>query len=165
MDTIGGDGSDASNKLCRTMNAQPSCDVLIVEDDPLQAQELAEGLGRTGLRVTIVRNAAQACQFAAAQHPRVALVDYNLPDQNGLAVAKLLKELSPNITTIMMSAGIEGLPERALEEFGILAFVNKPLPLNLLRQAVQKLVRGPSTAGTSSPRGGWLSAGVGSPRR
>jgi hypothetical protein len=64
-----------------------------------------------------------------------------------------------------MSAGIEGLPERALEEFGILAFVNKPLPLSLLRQAVLRLVRGQPKADTSSPRRGWLSAGVGSPRR
>jgi ATP-dependent Lon protease len=145
---------------------RPSCDVLIVEDDQLQAQELAEALGRTGLGVAVVRNAAQACQLAAAQQPRVALVDYNLPDQNGLGVARLLKELSPDITTIIMSGGIEGLPEHALEEFGILAFVNKPLPLNLLRQAVQRLIQKKPTARSASPQPkSWFSAGVGSPRK
>jgi hypothetical protein len=55
------------------------------------------------------------------------------------------------------------LSEKTLADLGITVFVNKPVPLGALRQAVVKLVRGGDGGRRTQP--GWLTAGVGGTRR
>jgi hypothetical protein len=64
-----------------------------------------------------------------------------------------------------MSGRIDGLSEETLQALGITIFVNKPVPLGPLRQAVVKLVA-ESSKGQAAPRAkGWLSTGTGGTRR
>jgi hypothetical protein len=65
----------------------------------------------------------------------------------------------------MMSGRIEGLAELTLEKIGISVFVNKPVPLGPLRQAVQRLVKtGRVVRRPGVGAGGWFAGGVGSQR-
>jgi hypothetical protein len=62
--------------------------------------------------------------------------------KRGVELAGHLRAFLPETTIIMMMSGhIEGLSEKILETIGITVFVNKPLPLRALREAVLKLVR------------------------
>ncbi len=143
----------------------PSCDVLIVEDEVIQCQEMADYLGRSGLSVETAHNGVSGVRQAAQLSPRVALLDYNLPDSNGLQVAEGIRALLPDTAIIMMSGRIDGLPEQKLTELGITVFVNKPLPLGPLRQAVLRLVKSAPVNQVERHRNkGWLSAGVGGTR-
>ena len=131
--------------LLETSEAQ--CDVLVVEDDPVQAEEMMGFLGRAGLVVEVAPDGAHAMRMAEILKPRVVVLDYNLPDMTGVIVAERLKLLSPDIAVIMMSGRIGGLSENVLKQLGITVFVSKPVPLAVLRQAVQGLV----TASKGSP--------------
>ncbi len=139
-----------------------SCDVLIVEDDMIQCEEMAGFIARAGLLVEMAYNGSSALRRVAAVQPRVALLDYNLPDMTGVQLAEQLRVRLPKVAILMMSGRIDGLSETTLRELGITVFVNKPLPLGPLRQAVIKLVRN----GPPDPalRSGWLAAGVGGTR-
>jgi CheY-like chemotaxis protein len=128
------------------MTNNPGCDVLIVEDDVIQCEEMAECLGRAGLAVQMAHSGSSALRRVAALQPRVALLDYNLPDTTGVELAARLRALLPDAAIILMSGRIEGLPQQILETIGIKVFVNKPLPLRVLRHAVLKLVRSASIA-------------------
>ena len=131
------------------------CDVLVVEDDPVQAEEMAGFLGRAGLVVETAPDGAHAMRMAEMLHPRVVVLDYNLPDMTGIIVAERLRLLSPDIAVIMMSGRIGGLSENVLKQLGISVFVSKPVPLGVLRQAVQGLVhasKGSPSRASDSPQ-------------
>lgn len=146
--------------------SKPStCHVLIVEDEVLQAREIAHVLSRASLVVKIAQTAGEAFALALAEQPGVALVDCNLPDSNGFLVAKKLGELSPRTAIILMSGQIDGAPEKLLQATGSRAFINKPVPLGPLRQAVLKLLNAKAFGFDRPPdHRGWMLSGIGSPR-
>lgn len=140
------------------------CDVLIVEDSTVQCMEMADFLRRTNLSVETAFDAAAALTSATKFEPRVILLDYNLPDMNGVQLAEALRALLPSTAMLIMSGRIDGLSEDTLRSLGITVFVNKPVPLGPLRQAVMKLVEA-STKGEHAPQAkGWLSTGTGGTR-
>lgn len=148
------------------MTDHAACDVLVVEDEIALCKEMAEFLARAGLAVQTAHNGSSALRLAAALEPTVALLDYNLPDTTGVELAERLRTLLPKVKIIMMSGRIDGVSEETLERIGITIFVNKPVPLGALRQAVIKLVQsGP--VGYEAPRRqrSWLSTGIGGTRQ
>ena len=135
-----------------TSNATASgCDVLIIEDDPTQSEELACYLQRAGLKVEATTSASLAIHTIGELRPKVALIDYNLPDLDGVTVAERVRRLSPGTAMIMMSGRIDGLSDVTLANTGIFAFMNKPVSLGALRQAVLKIIR--TTARNGLPPG------------
>ena len=146
------------------MAALARCDVLIVEDNVLQCDEMADFLRRAELTVEKAYTGAQARDQARLHEPRVVLLDFNLPDMTGVTLAETLRALLPSTAILMMSGRIDGLSENTLESLGITVFVNKPVPLGPLRQAVVKLVA-KSRGGADAPQQkGWLAGGLGSRR-
>ena len=65
-----------------------TCDVLIVEDERIQCEEMASFLARAGLSVAMAHDGATGLLQARRFPPRVALLDYNLPDMTGLAARR-----------------------------------------------------------------------------
>jgi|CXWL01.1.fsa_nt_gi DNA-binding response OmpR family regulator len=123
------------------------CDVLIVEDDPTQAEEIACYLSRARLAVQILHSGSEALHCVAEMRPRVALLDYNLPDLDGVTVAERIRRLSPETAMLMMSGRIDGLPEPTLRKVGLYSFVNKPVQPSQLLNSVRRMVRTASRTG------------------
>jgi CheY-like chemotaxis protein len=142
------------------------CHVLVVEDDVVQCGEMAGYLTRAGLAVRMAYNGASALRQAAEHLPRVILLDFQLPDMTGLQLARQLRAFLPRAAFVMMSGHIDGLSERTLREIGIAIFVNKPVPLALMRQAVLQLVDAPHGGRAMKQQGerGWFSTGLGGRR-
>jgi DNA-binding response OmpR family regulator len=143
-----------------------SCDVLIVEDERIQCEEMAAFLARAGLSVAMAHDGATGLAQARRFPPRVALLDYNLPDMTGVQLAEKLRAAFPEMAILIASGRIEGLSEKTLKALGISVFVNKPLPLGPLRQAVLRLARSAPVNRIEQQQrtGGWLSAGLGGTR-
>jgi len=121
-------------------SGQPHCDVLIVEDDVLQAAELADFLRRARLKVETFHDGSSGLHRAAVAHPRVAILDYNLPALDGGQVAERIRAVSPRTATIMISGRIDRPTDAVLTRLGVCAFSNKPLALAPLRALVGRLV-------------------------
>ncbi len=66
--------------------------VLIVEDSLDIAQPLADAFRFSDFSVLVAPTAVQALQLAHERRPDVILMDIQLPDMNGLAVADTLKQ-------------------------------------------------------------------------
>jgi CheY-like chemotaxis protein len=118
-------------------------DVLIVEDELEQREEMAHFLSGGGLDVVSAANGADALSCAKSGTPKVVLLDYNLPDCTGLELAAQLRVRLPRTAILLMSGRIGGVPSETLKRLDIRVFINKPLPLKALRQAVIGLVREP----------------------
>lgn len=120
---------------------EATCDVLIVEDDPAQAEELACYLSRSGLDVQVRHCGSAALHGVAEMRPRIALLDYNLPDMDGVTIAERIKRLSPDTAMLMMSGRIEGLAELTLRKVGLYSFMNKPVRPSQLLSIMRRMGR------------------------
>lgn len=118
-----------------------ACDVLIIEDDPTQAEELALYLRRIGLSTQAIHSGSEAIHRVSGIRPRVAVVDYNLPDLDGVTVADRIRRLSPTTALVVMSGRIDWLSELTLRKFGIYQFLNKPVDVRSLGRSVRHMVR------------------------
>ena len=148
------------------MSINNACDILVVEDDPVQCEEMSAFLARSGLSISTSPNGRSALDRAATLRPRVVLIDFDLPDTTGVQLATELRKILPDAAVLVMSGRVDGLSEKTLEKSDITVFLNKPVPLGVLREAVLKLAR-PSPnqlpPGRARQRG-WLSAGWGGTR-
>ena len=86
--------------------------VLVVDDESLIRWSLAERLRADGHVVTEAGTAAEAID-RAEQGVDLVLLDYKLPDEDGLAVLRRLRDLDLDILVIMLTAhkGVETVVE------------------------------------------------------
>jgi DNA-binding NtrC family response regulator len=107
---------------------RPACRMLLVEDDALLSRALGLLL-ESSFEVEAAVDGASALQSVARSRFDVALVDYLLPDTNGIALLQRLRALDPALRRVLTSGWL--LPERhALITNGLLhAFLIKPAPI------------------------------------
>ncbi len=102
--------------------------VLLVEDEPAQAEVLAYNLAAEGFRVIQARNGAEAMLLVAEGPPDIIILDWMLPDLSGIEVCRRLKqrvETRP-IPIIMLSARAEEVDRIRGLETGADDYVTKP---------------------------------------
>lgn len=140
------------------------CDVIVVDDFQELASAIGEALRNRGLSTHVAFNGEAALAFARNYKPVVALIDCVLPDIDGLHLIRRLGEAWPDTTFIAMSGDVGGISEDIARQLRIKAFLNKPLPMRVLAQAVERLIlssRGRPVEGEAPSA--WISLGIGSP--
>jgi DNA-binding response OmpR family regulator len=125
-----------------TVPIQPTrCDVLIVDDEVMLGDAIARSLTRSGFNVRTAHSGSSALRLIDSCEPRVAILDHRLPDTTGVELAARLRERLPEVAVILMSGAVSDVDQEQLKKAGIMVFVNKPVPLAPLRQAVQRLLQ------------------------
>ncbi len=117
-----------------------SCDVLVVEDDLRLSDIISAYFARQGLAVQTAHSSSSALRLLHRYSPRVAVLDYQLPGESGLELAKALREHHADLPIILMSGGINFIDRETLQSAGIRVFVSKPVPLPALYRAVRQLI-------------------------
>ena len=120
--------------------------ILIVEDDPNGRRLLKLFLERSGHRVEVAGDGAEALAAIARQRPDLVITDLNMPNVDGHELIRRLRAdaATAGIPILVISAhwdpGSPGVP-------GSDGFLSKPFDLPLLAETVARLVAG-GTAGT-----------------
>jgi DNA-binding response OmpR family regulator len=78
--------------------------IMVVEDDAPLAANLAHGLAEAGYAVTCAASAAEALRAMAGDRPRLVLLDLGLPDADGLAFLRALRQRDPHLPVIVATA-------------------------------------------------------------
>ncbi len=121
--------------------------VLLVEDEDSIAEPLAEGLRREGFTV---ERAATGAEALAAGPADVVLLDLRLPDTDGYAVCRGLRERS-DVPIIMVTARGEEVDKVIGLELGADDYVVKPFGLRELIARIHAVTRRTQPAPPSGP--------------
>jgi two-component system, NtrC family, response regulator AtoC len=116
----------------------PSARILIVDDEALVRWSLKERLTAAGYDIFEAGLASEALERLSSGEIDLVLLDYKLPDGDGLSVLKKIKEVSSEIEVILMT-GFSSV-ENAVEamKLGAYHYVNKPFNLDEVEMLVQK---------------------------
>jgi DNA-binding response OmpR family regulator len=122
--------------------------VVVVEDDPLQAESLAFILRQEGYVVEIAATGAEALSIARGQPaPDTVLLDVALPDLSGVEVARRLRAGS-NVPIIMLTARRNEIDKITGLDAGADDYVTKPFSHGELLARIRAQIRrgGPGVA-------------------
>jgi two-component system, NtrC family, response regulator AtoC len=112
--------------------------LLVVDDDQVARELLAETLGREGYRVRGAGGGEEALRLAGAEPFDMALVDLRMPDVDGLAVLKQLAMIQPDLPVVILTAF--ATIETAIEAVnaGAFDYLSKPFRMEEIKIVVRR---------------------------
>ena len=117
--------------------AKPRITVLVVEDEKLLNWSLAKSLSKWGFEVRPVFTGNEAVAQIENSWFDVVLLDYHLPDVDGLVIARRVRAIQPNAVIFLVTAF--QLNELTVDSGLIDAYFNKPLDLQQLHQTLKQV--------------------------
>jgi AmiR/NasT family two-component response regulator len=120
------------------MNAMPNAKrlILLVDDDTLLLQFLAEVLGHAGYDTVTAASAAEAIRQIEAREPDMALLDITMPGMSGLDLARHLREHT-SVPFMFLSATGDAETGKQAASYGAVGFVVKPVDAARLMPAFE----------------------------
>ena len=123
--------------------------ILVVEDDELQQDALKSVLEKSGYDVGVANDGLQAVNELLKGHYDLALVDYHIPEVDGLASAKVLRKLMekgscPKLVAI--TADSEGLLASSGGQGSFDVVIQKPLDFPEILKVVKAQLEGSTAA-------------------
>lgn len=115
--------------------------ILLVDDEPLVNNVCSELLSLLGYSVISVNCGKDAVATYLAQGDEIDLVilDYMMPEMDGLKTFKLLKNADPTVKAIISSGYLADANITDLKQQGILDVISKPFTLDELKQVLEKV--------------------------
>jgi len=144
-----------SARLRRHLKREPPR-ILVVDDEPDICWALESTLRPAGFLVTSTKKGAEALELLARESYAAAFVDAKLPDLDGLELAALIRQQSPD-TAIVLISGYFYQEDRAIiegmQEDLFIGFVAKPFDLEEVRLMARRAVeQGREEAPADGPR-------------
>jgi len=136
-----------------SMNDMDVVEVLLVEDNPRDAELTIRGLKKHNLANQLfhVEDGAEALDFLFGRGkfegleidhpPKVVLLDLKLPKVNGLEVLRAMKasERTRSIPVVIVTSSAEDPDIRTAYQLGVNSYVVKPVQFEALMEAMSKV--------------------------
>lgn len=116
--------------------------ILVVDDDSLVLSTLTELLRAHDHRVLEATKGRDGIELARAERPDLILVDYHMPEMNGLAVVDALKSdaATRGIPVVAFTSGTAAEANQ-LVRAGCIGFIPKPFEPGTLPELVAQFLR------------------------
>ena len=125
--------------------------VLVVDDDPAIREMLADYLGDHGYEVAQAASGEAMRAEMARVHPAVVLLDIGLPGEDGLTLARFLRERY-EVGIIMVTGASDVVDRVAGLEVGADDYIAKPFDPRELRARLKSVLRRLEKKEASKPR-------------
>jgi DNA-binding response OmpR family regulator len=115
--------------------------VMVVDDEPELRMLLGEYFARHGFAVRVAADAAAARTLVAEGLPALAVLDVNMPGENGLSLARWLREAHPRVGIVMLTTAGESVDRIVGLELGADDYIPKPFEMRELLARVRSVLR------------------------
>ena len=115
--------------------------VAAVDDDPGVRSLLADYLSENDLRVSVLESGAELAALLAHQTVDLLVLDVRLPGEDGLAIARRLRERSPTLPILMLTGRAEEADRVMGLEGGADDYLTKPFSTRELLARIRALLR------------------------
>lgn len=119
--------------------ALPGLHFLVADDHPINLQYLLHLLRSMGHEATLCDNGQDALTLAQQRHFDALLLDYHMPDMDGLAVTRAIRSgPAPfsGLKILLITADVVNDTRQLAREAGVDAFLSKPLKRRDLQRAL-----------------------------
>lgn len=120
--------------------------VLLIEDEPQMRRFLRASLDGNGFSLVEATTAAEGRSLAASYNPELILLDLGLPDGDGIALTKSLREWARMPIIVISAQGREANKVQALDA-GADDYLTKPFGVNELLARMRVALRHAAAAG------------------
>jgi DNA-binding response OmpR family regulator len=104
--------------------------ILIIDDEPLNIEVMINGLLQKNYNVLIASNGKQGCEIAMQNLPNLIIIDWEMPDMNGIEAIKFLKQNENTAKIpIIMATGVMISSEhlKTALDAGAMDYIRKPI--------------------------------------
>jgi two-component system phosphate regulon response regulator OmpR len=130
----------------------PRPHIVVVEDEAVQRQVLADYLARQNFRVSALSDGAALRTLVRRGWPTLVMLDVGLPGEDGFALARWLRERSGRVGIIMVTAAGDTVDRVVGLECGADDYIAKPFEPRELLARVKSVLRRASGAPAEGPR-------------
>jgi len=125
--------------------------VLLIEDEPTLANNIRAYLGRFSYTVRIAPNGGAGLRELEGFKPEAVLLDFHLPDMDGLEILPQIRSRAPNAKVLMVTGhGSERVAVDAMKG-GASDYLTKPVALQQVKLALERALHQPvATAGQAA---------------
>jgi CheY-like chemotaxis protein len=117
--------------------------VLVVDDDRVQRELLADALGALGCNVSTAASADEAIEIADRTPVDLVITDYMMPGGSGAALAAALTALHPGLRVAIVTGHAHDAVDALLKEAPVDVVLAKPVGVNDLLRVVDEMSRLP----------------------
>jgi ATP-dependent Clp protease ATP-binding subunit ClpA/ActR/RegA family two-component response regulator len=121
--------------------------VLLVDDNRDLLQFLERLMAESGWELLAAESASEARRIVAKRKPNAALLDYMLPDGNGVELAQQLKQMIPKLQVIMMTGSVLAPEEEAICEEHDFPVLRKPFLATDVMNQIRSRLAGRASSG------------------
>ncbi|OGR81636.1 MAG: DNA-binding response regulator [Elusimicrobia bacterium GWC2_64_44] len=114
--------------------------ILVIDDEKSIRRFMDASLTAKGYTVLPAKTAAEGLKVAAEEHPDVILLDLNLPDKDGLAVLKGIRDFSA-VPVIILTVKSSDADKELLLDSGADDYLTKPFSLTELLARIRVALR------------------------
>jgi CheY-like chemotaxis protein len=137
-----GEGAAATDRP-EAMAAAATCDVLYIEDDPVNFTLVERILEfRPALKLMHARSGGDGVEMAQTLQPKLILLDLNLPDMHGSEVLRQLQRQpeTTNVPVVVLSADATPSQIERLLTAGARNYLTKPFDIDPFLAVVDEMV-------------------------
>ena len=118
--------------------------ILIVEDNKDSLEILGLRVTAIGYQVIKARNSKEAITYAEAERPDLIFMDLDLPDADGIKTTTILRQnlKTSHIPVVALTAWISALWQEKAERVGITTYLVKPVSPQMVKDTIEKYMRG-----------------------
>ena len=126
--------------------------IVVVEDEAVQRQMLADYLARQNFRVSALPDGAALRRLVERDLPALVMLDVGLPGEDGFALARWLRERSGRVGIIMVTAAGDTVDRVVGLESGADDYIAKPFEPRELLARVKSVLRRAAGTPAEGPR-------------
>jgi two-component system NtrC family response regulator len=130
--------------------------ILTVDDDEKIRELLSTILKRKGHYVFTADRGQKGIDVFRRERPHVTILDFEMPDIDGLEVLRHIRTIDPHVPVIMLTGAGTEAREKQARELGVTDFLAKGFSLHELGATLNRVLKQPDQVAGKPP----LSTGV-----